>query len=110
MVPLLHIAGSLPFPEQSDLSRGRCSLNPLTGGLGCDHFIPADSNETRVCACKGLTWADGDVAVLGLLLGAGAGLSSVLGLLAGAKALAESTATGGGAQAPGSPLIPSTID
>ena len=54
-----------------------------------------------MCACKGLTWADGDVAVLGLLLGAGAGLSSVLGLLAGAKALAESTATGGGAQAPG---------
>lgn len=56
-----------------------------------------------------LTWADSDVAELGLSCGAAARLSSILGLLAGAGSVTVTAATRGGAQAPGGPLIPSTI-
>lgn len=47
------------------------------------------------CNLFGLTWADSDVAELGLPCGAAAGLSSVLGLLACAGAVTVTTAACG---------------
>lgn len=56
-----------------------------------------------------LTRAHGDVAELGLFGKAFAWLSSVLGRLAVAGAVAVAPAAGGGAQAPWCPLIPGSI-
>lgn len=56
-----------------------------------------------------LTWAHGDVAELGLFGEAFARLSSVLGRLAVAGAVAVAPAAGRRAQAPRRPLIPGSI-
>lgn len=52
------------------------------------------------------TWAEGDVAELGLLLGALAGVPTELGGFAGAGPVPVASPTSGRAQAPRRPLVP----
>lgn len=55
------------------------------------------------------TWAEGDVAELGLFLGALAGVPPELGGFAGAGPVPVASPTGGGAQAPRRPLVPGAV-
>lgn len=57
-----------------------------------------------------LTWADSDGAELGLFCRATTWLAPILRLLAGACSVTITSTTCGGAQAPGSPIHPGTIN
>lgn len=106
----VHPDHSFQEPSTMELARTKLLLNLHLKGLELLRCtVPSGVEICNSNQAVLLTWADSNVAELGLFGRSAAGFSTVLRLFAGTDAITVSTTTCGRAQTPGCPFVPQSI-